>query len=75
MSSQKELAYRIFVTDALRNIAKNTAINGGNGGEYPSKRFAELIRDFGKDESDVTKEEIVSRIKGSLRRLANGSTS
>ena len=37
----KELAYQIYMTDALRMIAENTAKL--SGGSYMTKRYAEVL--------------------------------
>lgn len=41
-SKTKETAYRIYVTDALKTIAENTAKY--SGGSYPAKRYADIIK-------------------------------
>lgn len=66
------MAYRIFVTDALCNIAKNTAKNGG---EYPAKRFIEHIKDMESPPETRTEAEIIESIREKLRRLNNGGNS
>ena len=60
---QRELTYRIYVTDALRNISENTAKYGGGG--YMKVRFADIITP--KPEDDRTSEEIISHIRDKLR--------
>lgn len=60
---QRELAYRIYVTDALRSISVNTAKFGGGG--YMKIRFADII--MPQPEDDRTSEEIISHIRKKLR--------
>ena len=66
------MAYRIFVTDALRSIAKNTA-GLANGGEYPSKRYVDVIQMLEAEPETRTPQEIIENTKDSLRRLGNGN--
>ena len=40
-SQQRDLAYRIYVTDCLRIISENTAKMGG--GSYITAKFADII--------------------------------
>ena len=40
-SQQRDLAYRIYVTDCLRIISENTAKMGG--GSYVTAKFADII--------------------------------
>ena len=40
-SQQRDLAYRIYVTDCLRIISENTAKTGG--GSYITAKFADII--------------------------------
>lgn len=63
--SQRELAYRFYVTDALRSISQNTANFGG--GLYIQARFADIIQP--KPEDDRTSEEVIEHIRGKLREL------
>lgn len=62
---QRELAYRIYVTDALRIISENTAKFGGGG--YMKARFSDII--IPKAEDDRTSDEIIGNIRGKLRKL------
>jgi hypothetical protein len=62
---QRELAYRIYVTDALRSISENTAKFGGGG--YIKARYADLINP--KPEDNRTQEEIIAKIREGLRSL------
>lgn len=64
-SQQRELAYRIYVTDALRTITENTAKYGGGG--YIKLRYADIINP--KPEDDRTREEVVEHIREKLRAL------
>lgn len=63
--SQRELAYRFYVTDALRSISQNTANFGG--GSYIQARFADIIQP--KPEDDRTSEDVIAHIRGKLREL------
>lgn len=62
---QRELAYRIYVTDALRIISENTARFGGGG--YVKARFADIVNP--KPEDPRTHDEVVEHIRGKLRNL------
>ena len=57
-----EDGYRTYVTDALRDIAKNTA--NFNGGSSPKERWAELLDKRMKNtkEDNRTGEEIVTDV-------------
>ena len=57
-SQQRDLAYRIYVTDCLRIISENTAKMGG--GSYITARFADIINP--KPVDDRTGEEIAADI-------------
>lgn len=63
--NQRELAYRIYVSDALRVISENTAKFGGGG--YAKVRFADIIHP--KPEDKRTHEEVVEHIRRKLRAL------
>lgn len=62
---QRELAYRIYVTDALRSISENTAKFGGGG--YLRARFADILHP--KPEDTRTHDDVVSHIREKLRKL------
>lgn len=55
---QEEKAYRIYVTDTLRCIGKNTA--SFRGGPYVEKRFADVLN--AKPQDDRTCKEITADI-------------
>lgn len=55
---QRDLAYRIYVTDCLRIISENTAKMGG--GSYITAKFADIINP--KPVDDRTGEEIAADI-------------
>ena len=57
-SQQRDLAYRIYVTDCLRIISENTAKMGG--GSYITAKFADIINPMPVD--NRTGEEITSDI-------------
>ena len=55
---REEEAYRIYITDTLKSIAQNTAVNGGS---YPTKRFVELLNPVKeKSVEEIVKEVITS---------------
>lgn len=62
-SEQRELAYRIYISDALRTISENAAKIGGGG--YMKVRFADII--MPRPEDDRTSDEIISHIRDKLR--------
>lgn len=62
---QRELAYRIYVTDALKQITENTAKLGGGG--YLRARFADVLHPIPEDTR--THDEVVSHIREKLRGL------
>ena len=45
------------------------------GGEYPSKRFLDIINSVDEPADNRTPDEIVEQIRGSLRRLEDERTS
>ena len=57
-SQQRDLAYRIYVSDCLRIISENTAKMGG--GSYITAKFADIINPMPVD--NRTGEEIASDI-------------
>lgn len=59
---EESKAYRVYVTDALRVIGKNTALICH--GEYIGKRYTEFIHP--KPEDKRTSEEIIAHIKKKL---------
>ena len=67
----EELAYRIYVTDALKAIAENT--QKMFGGSFMQKRFAEIIRpkDTAEDieDADIKAKDIIERIKAKAEKL------
>ena len=56
---QKEMAYRIYVTECLRMITENTAKQ--SGGSYINKPFADVIGN-NKPKDERTAEEIIADI-------------
>lgn len=62
---QREQAYRIYVTDALRAISESAAKLGG--GSYIQVRYADMFDRKPRDER--THDEIVEHIRGCLRGL------
>lgn len=64
---QRELAYRFYITDALRSISENTAKFGGGG--YMKARFADLIKIDSRPEDNRTSEEIIGGIREKLRKM------
>ena len=57
-SQRRDLAYRIYVSDALRIITENTAKFAG--GSFVKARYAELIKPQHKD--DRSAEDIAAEI-------------
>ena len=57
-SQQRDLAYRIYVTDCLRMISENTAKI--SGGSYITAKFADIIKP--KPVDDRTSDEIAADI-------------
>lgn len=62
---QQEKAYKMYITDALKIIAENTAKQVG--GSYLTARYAEMIEP--KKEETRTANEIIINIKDKLARL------
>ena len=56
---QKEMAYRIYVTECLRIMTENTAKQ--SGGSYINKPFAEVIGN-NKPKDERTADEIIADI-------------
>lgn len=67
-SDRRDLAYRIYISDALRIISENTARFGG--GSYMTERFADIcgIGDGGAEETR-TSQEIIDHVFGVLRKI------
>lgn len=59
-NSQRELTYRIYVSDTLQIIAENTARMVENG-KYPTKRYYDVS--FGKAPKEEKAEEIINKYK------------
>ncbi len=65
-------AYRMYVTDTLKNIAENTSRFAG--GCYPAKRFVDIVgygaeKEKGREKPEPTEEDVIARIAGKLRAL------
>ena len=65
---QRELAYRFYVTNALRIITENTAKMGG--GQYMKYRFCDIVTP--PTEDDRSGDEIAENIKEKLKRIGGG---
>lgn len=67
-------AYDVYVTDALKVIADNTAKTAHGGGYSIRNRFAEMVR---IDKQSVKRADdagnIINRIKGKLNAMSSGS--
>ena len=61
---QKEKAYQIYVTDALKLIAENTSKI--SGGSYLSKRYIDVIEPHIEKR---TAKEVIGTIKDKLNRM------
>lgn len=64
--AQLDKAYRVYVTDSLRQITENTA--RASGGGYIKKRFFDVITP--RKIETRTGEEVVDHMKSVLGRLA-----
>lgn len=64
-SRQRDTAYRVYVTDALKFIAENTARYAGGG--YMKARYEDLIHP--KPEDTRTAEEIIEHMKKKLAQV------
>ena len=62
---QDRLVYRVYVTDALRIIAENTAKNVG--GSYLQARYADFA--IPKKEETRTSDEIIAHMKSVMGSL------
>lgn len=58
----KELAYRVYITDALKAVAENTSRYAG--GTVLSKRFAEYLE---PPKKEMTAQEVIDKIKKKMR--------
>lgn len=61
----KDKVYRIYITDALKTIAENTAHIRG-GGTILSMRYIEMITSQGPEE-ERTEEDVINNLKDKLR--------
>lgn len=59
-NEQRELAYRIYVTDTLQIIAENTA-RFAEGGKYPTKRYYDNV--YGNGQTVEKAEDIINKYK------------
>lgn len=64
--NQDEKIYRVYVTDALKAIAENTA--NFVGGQTVTLRYHDIIESKAP-EKEHTAEEVVDRIKSKLMKL------
>ena len=65
---QRELAYRIYVSEALRTMTENTARIGG--GSYIRVRYEDLISPArGTSSNWESSAEVVSHVFGKLREI------
>lgn len=62
---QEDLAFRIYVTDALKVISENTAKM--SRGACLTKRFADVLQ-LGKKSKPKTTKEVIGNIKNKFRR-------
>ena len=65
---KQEKAYRVYVTDALKTIAENTAKYAG--GSYIKQRYLDL--EDQKPEEIRTPDEIISKMKMKIARIGGG---
>lgn len=65
---QRELAYRIYVSEALRTMTENTARIGG--GSYIRVRYEDVIAPArGTSGQWESSEQVVSHVLGKLREI------
>lgn len=66
---QKELIYRIYVTDSLKVLSENTAIHEGS--KVLTERYIDLIyNDSSHEEKEErTEEEVISTLMEKLRKV------
>lgn len=57
---QRELAYRIYVSDTLQIIAENTA-RFAEGGKYPTKRYFDVA--YKNTQKEEKAEDIINKYK------------
>lgn len=67
---QRELAYRIYASEALRTMTENTAKFGG--GAYIKGHYADILSGSPGKTDTRTHEEIVSHVFGKLRAVREG---
>lgn len=65
----EELAFRVYVTDALNLIAKNTSGMNRDGG-YLKNRYIDLITP--EKVETRTPEEIIDQVIGKLNKIGGG---
>lgn len=61
---QKDLSYRAYITDALKNI--NNSVSNAFGGTVFTKRYVEITELYDDDVEEQDPEEIKMRIKNKL---------
>lgn len=61
----EDIAYRVYVTDALKMIAESAA---GGDRKYTAVRFYDTLNLRQEKEESRTPDEIIERVKTSLRR-------
>lgn len=68
-NKQKDRLYQIYITDALKAIAENTANLAG--GKSPQLRYIEVIDDMENTDKkpEKTAEEIIDNMKNKLANL------
>lgn len=62
----KELLYKIYITDALKLIAENSAKAAGGG--YLTRRFSDMIVESKGTQEKRTPDEIIESIKEKIER-------
>lgn len=70
---QKELSYKVYVTNALKAIAKNTAVKEGD--IFINENWLDLIKPKKQENEKAperTEEEVIQDIKNKLLRFGKG---
>lgn len=66
---QRDTAYRICVTDALRLISENTAMQVA-GGKYFTMRYADIIKPKRNETEGRSADDVINKIRDGLRRIS-----
>ena len=73
MQEQRDKAYRIYVSDAVRLISENTAnFTFGGGGKYMNMRLYDILYSDMNVKEERTADEIINHVKQGLEQLGGG---